>query len=92
MYVSPLPLSYLISFLGQNIVSRCDGKIIIIDTGISRAYGGRLSALRIDYSLTPNQKEDGGWVEEEKVVALYEDFEEVITVDTRVVQAAASKS
>ncbi|KAF8340427.1 Metallo-dependent phosphatase-like protein [Cantharellus anzutake] len=34
-------------------VSRCKGKIIIIDTGISHAYGGVLSALRIEYTLTP---------------------------------------
>jgi len=34
-------------------VSRCGGKIIIIDTGISHAYGGVLSALRIEYTLTP---------------------------------------
>ncbi|KAF8896315.1 Metallo-dependent phosphatase-like protein [Infundibulicybe gibba] len=37
----------------KNIVSRCDGKIIIIDTGISHAYGGVLSALSIHYTLTP---------------------------------------
>ena len=34
-------------------MSRCGGKIIIIDTGISKAYGGRLSALGITYTLTP---------------------------------------
>jgi len=37
----------------KRIVSRCDGKVIIIDTGITPAYGGILSALRIDYSLIP---------------------------------------
>lgn len=37
----------------QNIKSRCNGKIIIIDTGISHAYGGVLSALSIHYTLTP---------------------------------------
>lgn len=70
-------------FYEQNIVSRCNGKIIIIDTGISRAYGGRLSSLRIDYSLT---KQKDKWVEEEKVVKVYEDEEEIITVDIRVIE------
>ncbi|KAF8529881.1 Metallo-dependent phosphatase-like protein [Gautieria morchelliformis] len=37
----------------EKIVSRCRGKIIIIDTGISKAYGGVLSALSITYTLTP---------------------------------------
>ncbi|EIN04810.1 Metallo-dependent phosphatase [Punctularia strigosozonata HHB-11173 SS5] len=37
----------------EKIVSRCNGKIIIIDTGISHAYGGALSALSITYTLTP---------------------------------------
>ncbi|WWC59955.1 uncharacterized protein I303_102518 [Kwoniella dejecticola CBS 10117] len=37
----------------ERIVSRCNGSIIIIDTGISSAYGGVLSALDIVYTLTP---------------------------------------
>ncbi|KIJ52500.1 hypothetical protein M422DRAFT_26084 [Sphaerobolus stellatus SS14] len=37
----------------KQIVSRCRGKVIIIDTGISKAYGGRLSALGITYTLSP---------------------------------------
>ncbi|KAF9506446.1 hypothetical protein BS47DRAFT_1367355 [Hydnum rufescens UP504] len=37
----------------DRMVSRCDGKIILIDTGISSAYGGVLSALDIKYSLIP---------------------------------------
>ncbi|KAI5478940.1 hypothetical protein MNV49_004461 [Pseudohyphozyma bogoriensis] len=37
----------------EGMVSRCDGKIILIDTGISRAYGGALSALEIVVTLTP---------------------------------------
>ncbi|KAJ9106358.1 hypothetical protein QFC21_001504 [Naganishia friedmannii] len=35
----------------DEIVSRCNGEVIIIDTGISKAYGGVLSALEIIYSL-----------------------------------------
>ncbi|KAF8514535.1 Metallo-dependent phosphatase-like protein [Hysterangium stoloniferum] len=40
----------------DKIVSRCGGKIIIIDTGISKAYGGVLSALSINYTLTPESR------------------------------------
>jgi hypothetical protein len=32
-------------------VHRCDANVIIIDTGISKAYGGILSALEITYDL-----------------------------------------
>ncbi|WWC68962.1 uncharacterized protein I206_102898 [Kwoniella pini CBS 10737] len=41
----------------EKIVSRCNDSIIIIDTGISSAYGGVLSALEIIYTLLPT-KED----------------------------------
>ncbi|WVR04071.1 hypothetical protein IAU60_001070 [Kwoniella sp. DSM 27419] len=37
----------------DHMVSRCNGSVIIIDTGISSAYGGVLSALEIIYTLTP---------------------------------------
>ncbi|GAA6003797.1 hypothetical protein JCM10207_003605 [Rhodosporidiobolus poonsookiae] len=37
----------------KGIMTRCGGKIVLIDTGISRAYGGPLSALSITYTLTP---------------------------------------
>ncbi|ORY25249.1 Metallo-dependent phosphatase-like protein [Naematelia encephala] len=37
----------------EKIVDRCNASIIIIDTGISSAYGGVLSALEIVYTLTP---------------------------------------
>ncbi|KAG7089466.1 hypothetical protein E1B28_011151 [Marasmius oreades] len=70
----------------QGIVSRCDGKIIIIDTGISHAYGGALSALSIHYTLTPVAKEAGEdqkWIEKEVVSALYVDRQELITVGER---------
>lgn len=36
----------------ERIVDRCNASIIIIDTGISSAYGGVLSALEIVYTLT----------------------------------------
>ncbi|KAI0783648.1 Metallo-dependent phosphatase [Abortiporus biennis] len=71
----------------QKIVSRCNGKIIIIDTGISHAYGGALSALSIHYTLTPTQNDVNGkptsWKEREIVTALYIDREEVLADDER---------
>ncbi|KAH9945176.1 Metallo-dependent phosphatase [Epithele typhae] len=69
----------------QKIVSRCGGKIIIIDTGISHAYGGALSALSITYTLTPESDESGmaRWSENEVVKAVYQDREEVLANDTR---------
>ncbi|XAO26920.1 hypothetical protein I312_105761 [Cryptococcus bacillisporus CA1280] len=36
----------------EKIVARCNASVIIIDTGISSAYGGVLSALEIIYTLT----------------------------------------
>ncbi|GAA5832387.1 hypothetical protein JCM11251_006430 [Rhodosporidiobolus azoricus] len=35
------------------IMQRCEGKVLLIDTGISRAYGGPLSSLEILHTLTP---------------------------------------
>ncbi|ESK87261.1 serine-threonine protein phosphatase [Moniliophthora roreri MCA 2997] len=70
----------------QGIVSRCNGKIIIIDTGISHAYGGALSALSIHYTLTPVSGSAAGeqkWIEKEVVSALYADRQELIVVDER---------
>ncbi|GAA5883352.1 hypothetical protein JCM3774_002032 [Rhodotorula dairenensis] len=37
----------------EGILSRCDGKVLLIDTGISRAYGGAHSSLSITYTLAP---------------------------------------
>ncbi|CAK5268383.1 unnamed protein product [Mycena citricolor] len=63
----------------SNIVSRCNGKIIIIDTGISHAYGGVLSALSIHYTFTPVGDDAAGqWKEREVVSALYPDRQEII--------------
>jgi hypothetical protein len=73
--------------LVQGIVARCNGKIIIIDTGISHAYGGALSALSIHYTLTPIAGDGTGatqrWTEKEVVSALYPDKQEVLVVDER---------
>jgi len=62
----------------ERVVSKCNGKIIIIDTGISHVYGGVLSALSITYNLIPVK--GGGWKEQEIVKALYsEPDDEVVT-------------
>ncbi|KAI9567401.1 Metallo-dependent phosphatase-like protein [Boletus coccyginus] len=62
----------------QNIMARCGGKVLIIDTGISHAYGGALSALSIEYSLEPVK--GGGWKEQEVVKALYAEQEDELLV------------
>ncbi|OBZ72636.1 Fatty acid synthase subunit alpha [Grifola frondosa] len=70
----------------QRIVSRCHGKIIIIDTGISHAYGGALSALSVTYTLTPIPSNDSApqtWKEREVVSALYVDRHDVLAADER---------
>ncbi|RDB26317.1 hypothetical protein Hypma_006636 [Hypsizygus marmoreus] len=71
----------------QGIVARCNGKVIIIDTGISHAYGGALSALSIHYTLTPVLGNGSGkkqrWIEREIVSALYPDRQEVLVEDER---------
>jgi len=68
----------------DNIVSRCNGKIIIIDTGISHAYGGVLSALSIHYTLQPiGDPAEKRWLETEVVSALYSDRRDVLATDER---------
>ncbi|KAJ3531370.1 hypothetical protein NMY22_g8178 [Coprinellus aureogranulatus] len=68
----------------KNIVSRCNGKIIIIDTGISHAYGGVLSALSIHYTLHPvGDDADQRWVEREAISALYPDKRTLIVDEER---------
>ncbi|GAA5824030.1 hypothetical protein JCM5353_007065 [Sporobolomyces roseus] len=37
----------------EGILSRCRGKVLLIDTGISKAYGGSHSYLEILHTLTP---------------------------------------
>lgn len=88
MYVFPcgMGVSMLTVFI-QGIVARCNGKIIIIDTGISHAYGGALSALSIHYTLIPIADDGAGgpqrWTEKEVISALYPDAQEVLVVDER---------
>ncbi|WVO17938.1 hypothetical protein L204_105636 [Cryptococcus depauperatus] len=43
----------------EKIVTRCNASVIIIDTGISSAYGGVLSALEVIYTLTPVKNTHG---------------------------------
>ena len=71
----------------QHMDSRCGGKIIIIDTGISHAYGGVLSALSIKYTLSPMKGEKTGlWKEREVITALYPDKHTVLVVEEREIQ------
>ncbi|KAG6899961.1 hypothetical protein C0993_004862 [Termitomyces sp. T159_Od127] len=61
-----------------------DFRVIIIDTGISHAYGGVLSALSIYYTLTPvGADEEKRWIEKEVISALYPDTQEILVVDER---------
>lgn len=95
------------------MVSRCDGKIIIIDTGtfvyirqgrnlnstrllgISKAYGGALSALSITYTLTPHAPSRflaasnmRTWTEREVIKAIYEDKTDVLVDSTREIRGS----
>ncbi|SPO45653.1 uncharacterized protein PSANT_03339 [Moesziomyces antarcticus] len=55
----------------DGFVSRCNDSVLLIDTGISRAYGGEQSALIIDTDLTPFPDHKGQWIEEQTLTALY---------------------
>jgi len=83
----------------EHMVSRCDGTIIIIDTGITPAYGGVLSALKIEYGLFPAQHDPLAarttnsstasirrWRELEIVRALYEDSADEIARSDRIIE------
>ncbi|KAH8117886.1 Metallo-dependent phosphatase [Phellopilus nigrolimitatus] len=65
----------------EHINSRCGGKVIIIDTGISHAYGGALSALSVKYTLAPHRDDKRRWIERELVTALYPDRQEVLVIE-----------
>lgn len=68
----------------KNIVSRCNGKIVIIDTGISHAYGGVLSALSIHYTMHPiGDDAELRWVEREVMSALYPDKRTLLVDEER---------
>ncbi|KAG8890427.1 histone acetyltransferase [Tulasnella sp. 332] len=70
----------------EHIVSRCDGKIIIIDTGITHAYGGVLSAAKFTYSMWPSDVK-GRWIVQDMVTAIYPDWEEVLVNEVDEIQA-----
>ncbi|PWN43162.1 Metallo-dependent phosphatase [Ceraceosorus guamensis] len=53
----------------DGFVVRCDAAVLLIDTGISRAYGGEQSALIFDTELLPLAK--GAWEERSTLTALY---------------------
>ncbi|KIS68749.1 uncharacterized protein UMAG_10837 [Mycosarcoma maydis] len=59
----------------DGFVTRCNNTILLIDTGISRAYGGQQSALIIDFDLIPIDKvrPDGTklWIQKQSLTALY---------------------
>ncbi|KAI0034580.1 Metallo-dependent phosphatase-like protein [Vararia minispora EC-137] len=65
----------------EKIVARCGGKILIIDTGISHAYGGVLAALAVEYTL--DRQGDGSWTEREVVRAVYESGPVVLVDETQ---------
>ncbi|KAG9121600.1 hypothetical protein FRC07_002387 [Ceratobasidium sp. 392] len=79
----------------QNMVSRCDGKILLIDTGISKAYGGVLSALSITYTLTPapasrfmSVASARAWTEHEVIKAVYLDKVDILVDSSREVRGS----
>lgn len=79
----------------KGILPRCRSKVIVIDTGISSAYGGVLSALEIQYSLNPVVNEDaspgapvGRVTERETVTAIYEGSTKLIAKKDRTVDVS----
>lgn len=54
----------------RKIQSNCDGSVLVIDTGISKAYGGILSALEIKTYIL---EKDNQHYYKEVLNALYED-------------------
>ncbi|CBQ73722.1 conserved hypothetical protein [Sporisorium reilianum SRZ2] len=58
----------------DGFVTRCNNTVLLIDTGISRAYGGEQSALVIDFDLIPVDGSSDGksrWIEKQTLTALY---------------------
>ncbi|KAH9821567.1 Metallo-dependent phosphatase-like protein [Melampsora americana] len=76
----------------KGILGRCQGKILLIDTGISSAYGGALSALEIQYTLSLNPKSNldqnpTNWQESELVYALQEGkLKRILSQQTRSIE------
>lgn len=62
------------------MISRCDNQVVIIDTGMSSAYGGILSSLEIWLEYTIRK---GGDIEiKESVYALYPGRKEHLETST----------
>ena len=61
--------------------------LTIYHTGITHVYGGVLSALSINYTLTPVADGVSGgeqrWIEKEVVTALYPDRQEILVTEER---------
>jgi len=86
----------------ENMVARCDGNIIIIDTGITPAYGGVLSALRVQYGLFPLEihgsmmalnattSRTRRWRELEIVHALYEGSSKELARSDKIIEGSFS--
>ena len=55
----------------DGFVTRCNSTVLLIDTGISRAYGGEQSALIIDTDLIPIPSHPHQWIEQQTLTALY---------------------
>lgn len=53
----------------SGFVVRCNGSVLLIDTGISRAYGGEQSALIFETDI--HRDGDASWQETSQIVALY---------------------
>ncbi|KAG9000408.1 hypothetical protein FRB94_005462 [Tulasnella sp. JGI-2019a] len=70
----------------SHIVSRCDGKILIIDTGMTHAFGGVLSAAKFTYTMWPSDTQ-GRWIVRDMVTAMYPDHEEVLVDEVEEVKA-----
>jgi len=84
------------------MVARCNGEIIIIDTGITFHYGGVVSALRVEYGLFPLENPDSmmalnatvsrtrRWRELEVVHALYEGSSKELVRSDKIIEGSFS--
>ncbi|KAF8312515.1 Metallo-dependent phosphatase [Clavulina sp. PMI_390] len=92
--VKRLVMGHTLNYDG--IVSRCNSKILLIDTGMTPAYGGILSALEVHYTLTPVEADASAagtraasasrrkrYIEKEKIEAIYPHKREHIHTETR---------
>ncbi|KAG8905396.1 hypothetical protein FRB99_009009 [Tulasnella sp. 403] len=61
------------TIVDKGIISRCNGKVFLIDTGMSYAFkanSGAISALKFEYELEPTKKTGTYW-EKEAITAIY---------------------